>query len=198
MVWRPRNGEKPMKTPIEEASAARSGGSSIASRRRNVGRNIGYYRSPIVDCRFLFTRVLNRQSAMKSLKTLQSFRFIIVRVENCQQFRNHQQVLDSIRQLQQLELPALTLHGRVAGNQLADASRVDVFDSREIEQDFRLAFVSQISDGVAQGNTAVTDSHFTTQIENGDVSRLSFTNIELGHRCLRFYLKLLRASASLS
>jgi hypothetical protein len=30
-----------MKIPIEKASAVRSGGSSIASRRRNAARNIG-------------------------------------------------------------------------------------------------------------------------------------------------------------
>jgi hypothetical protein len=39
-VCRPRKGEKAMKTPIEKASAVRSGGSSIASRRRNAARNI--------------------------------------------------------------------------------------------------------------------------------------------------------------
>ena len=40
IVCRPRKGEKAMKTPIEKASAVRSGGSSIASRRRNAERNI--------------------------------------------------------------------------------------------------------------------------------------------------------------
>src|SRR6185503_11017172 len=40
IVCRPRNGEKAIKTPIEKASAVRSGGSSIASRRRNAARNI--------------------------------------------------------------------------------------------------------------------------------------------------------------
>src|SRR6185369_7590214 len=135
---------------------------------------------------------------MKSLKTLQCFRFVLVRIEHCQQFRNHQQILNSIRQVQQLELPALASDRRIAGNQLADTSRVDVFDARKIEQKILLPATSKLPDGVAQGNTAVADSHFTTQIENGDVSRLPFIHIELSHRCLRFYLKLLRASASLS
>jgi hypothetical protein len=40
IVCRPRKGEKAIKTPIEKASAVRSGGSSIASRRRNAARNI--------------------------------------------------------------------------------------------------------------------------------------------------------------
>src|ERR1044071_4369629 len=40
IVCKPRNGEKAIKTPIEKASAVRSGGSSIASRRRNAARNI--------------------------------------------------------------------------------------------------------------------------------------------------------------
>src|SRR5438552_6595005 len=39
-VWRPRKGEKATKTPMEKASAVRSGGSSNASKRRKLGRNI--------------------------------------------------------------------------------------------------------------------------------------------------------------
>lgn len=40
IVCKPRKGEKATKTPIEKASAVRSGGSSSASKRRKVARNI--------------------------------------------------------------------------------------------------------------------------------------------------------------
>jgi hypothetical protein len=39
-VWRPRKGEKAMRTPIEKASAVRSGGSSSESRRRKRLRSM--------------------------------------------------------------------------------------------------------------------------------------------------------------
>src|SRR5688572_19669056 len=44
IVWSPRKGEKAMNTPIEKASAVRSGGSSSASKRRKVERNIKTFR----------------------------------------------------------------------------------------------------------------------------------------------------------
>ena len=50
MVCRPSSGEKAMKTPTENASAVRSGGSSMASRRRNVARNINGCRGIRAGC----------------------------------------------------------------------------------------------------------------------------------------------------
>src|ERR1041384_1937304 len=97
IVWRPRNGEKAIKTPIENASAVRSGGSSIASRRRNAARNI------IKGRRFylltlMLIRVHPRKSAAKILllKALQRLRLIVVRVKDGQQFCNHQQILNTV------------------------------------------------------------------------------------------------------
>src|SRR6185503_7379524 len=123
-----------MKTPIEKASAVRSGGSSIASRRRNVVRNI------IIGRRFSRMnadqiRVHPRKSAaiIFLTKALQCFCFILERIEDRKQFSDHQQVLNSIRQVQQFELATLPAEGRVVGNQLAYATRIHVLDAREIE-----------------------------------------------------------------
>ena len=73
------------------------------------------------------------------LKTLQCLCFVIVRVEHRKQFSNHQQVLNSVRQIQQFELATLTAEGRVVSDQLADPTRVHVFHTREIEQNLILA-----------------------------------------------------------
>src|ERR1043165_5428083 len=110
-----------MKTPIEKASAVRSGGSSIASRRRNAARNINY----LAADRRRFAQIcvyLRPKPAL--LKTLQRFRFVIIRIEHGEQFRDHTQILNSIRQVQQLELPALATDRRVVGNQLADTTQI--------------------------------------------------------------------------
>src|ERR1044071_793423 len=142
------------------------------------------------------------QSTSKLFKTLQRLCFVIVSVENGQQFRNNQQILNSIREIQQFNLATSTLKSRVIGNQLADTARVYVLNAAEIQQDLLLALVRKIPDRITQRNTAVTNSYFTTQIENGDVSSLSFFQIQLSHGFLRsisaLYLKLLSASASLS
>src|SRR6185369_8317642 len=104
MVWRPRNGEKAIKTPIEKASAVRSGGSSIASRRRNAARNITLCNLCVLCVSVVVVTFHHRDTEdtevaqrRKLLKTLQSFRFVIVRIENGQQLRNHQQVPNPLR-----------------------------------------------------------------------------------------------------
>src|SRR5215212_8828201 len=101
MVWRPRNGEKAIKTPIEKASAVRSGGSSIASRRRNAARNITLCNLcvlcvSVVCCDLHHRDTEDTEIAQRRnlLKALQRFSFVIVSIENCQQLRNHQQVLN--------------------------------------------------------------------------------------------------------
>src|ERR1043166_5318994 len=170
IVCSPRNGGKAMKTPIEKASAVRSGGSSIASRRRNVLRNI---RSAFI-----------REDPWRPPylpKTLQRFCLVFVSVEDGQQFGNHQQVLNSIGKFEQLELTTLATDGGVVGDQLADAARVDVADAREIQQHFLFAAVDELSNGVAQGDTAFADTHFAAQVENGNVAGLSFFPIEFRH-----------------
>src|SRR5215207_4649617 len=122
-----------MKTPIEKASAVRSGGSSIASRRRNAARNIGYCRMPIADCQFLNAHepelaIGNWRSAMKLLEALQCFCFVVIGIEDGKQLCNYQQILNLIRQLQQFKLATLTTDRRVIRNQLPDTARVDIFN----------------------------------------------------------------------
>src|SRR5215475_7623821 len=95
MVCRPRNGEKAMKTPIEKASAVRSGGSSIASRRRNAARNINSVQPLCSLClcggsqqqpqRHREHRGCTEKKSYL-LKTLQRFCFVVERIENGKQF----------------------------------------------------------------------------------------------------------------
>src|SRR5678815_9000 len=46
IVCKPRKGEKAINTPMEKASAVRSGGSSRASRQRKLARNIDQVSDP--------------------------------------------------------------------------------------------------------------------------------------------------------
>ena len=69
IVCSPRNGEKAMKTPMEKASAVRSGGSSRASRRRNVARNICWdnKRFEIRDLRFQISNPVDYLASQQSI-----------------------------------------------------------------------------------------------------------------------------------
>src|SRR5215204_3549094 len=102
IVWSPRNGEKAMKTPIEKASAVRSGGSSIASRRRKAARNIWFQVSNrgFEQCGFPNPKP-NSKSETVLLKTLQGFCFILKSIEDRKQLCNNQEVLDFFRQIQE-------------------------------------------------------------------------------------------------
>ena len=75
MVCRPRNGEKAMKTPMEKASAVRSGGSSIASKRRNVARNTTLYLKPFNASASLS----NESNTVRSLVITRRFWILSVR-----------------------------------------------------------------------------------------------------------------------
>src|SRR5689334_24399533 len=88
--------------------------------------------------------VFVRENPWLLTKTLQRFCFVFIVVEDCQQFCNHQQVLNTIRQFEQPQLPTLTGNSRVVCDQLADAARVDVTHAREIQQDLLLARVGEV------------------------------------------------------
>src|SRR4029078_11750192 len=95
LVCKPRNGEKAMKTPIEKASAVRSGGSSIASRRRKAARNMWFQ---VFDSSCRVNTVPGSKSETRKpnlFKTLQGFCFVVVGVKHREQFRNHEEILNS-------------------------------------------------------------------------------------------------------
>ena len=82
-----------MKTPIEKASAVRSGGSSIASRRRNVERNISRTGTPACWICLYHSTGANRRELIEAL---QCFGFVFVDVEDGKQLGDYQQILNSI------------------------------------------------------------------------------------------------------
>ena len=57
-------------------------------------------------------------------KALQGFDLVFVNLENGQQLRNHQEVFDFFRQVEQLEFAALIFNGGQARNEFADARTV--------------------------------------------------------------------------
>src|SRR5438477_5592775 len=95
----------------------------------------------------------------------ESFPFLVKHIKDGQQLRNRQKILDFLRQFQQLERAAFFFNGSKARNQLADAARIDVADSAQIEQDLVFALAQQATDSGPQSDAAFADSHFSTKIK---------------------------------
>ena len=64
-------------------------------------------------------------SARSSLEAGDGFGLAIVGLEHRQQLRNRQEVVNTFRQVEKLELPVLAAHGRVATDDLAETCAVD-------------------------------------------------------------------------
>src|ERR1043165_2791028 len=114
IVCRPRKGEKAMKTPIEKASAVRSGGSSIASRRRTVARNIDQFQVPgskfqVKGCVSTWNLELGSWNLFIASERV---RFVVVNVEDGQELGDAQEVLQLLRQVEEFQLPALFINRR--------------------------------------------------------------------------------------
>ena len=83
--------------------------------------------------------------------------FGFVSVKDRQEFCDREQVPKLLRQTEQLELSAFFVDCGVAGNQLADAARIDIAHAGQIQKNLLLAFFQQAPDGAAQGHAAFAD-----------------------------------------
>jgi hypothetical protein len=80
-----------------------------------------------------------------------------------------QQLVQLVREVEQLELAAAVRHGRVRADQLADARRVDRRDAGEVEEDVRPAAVDGGRDHLAQLRVAGADRDLPLQGDDLDV-----------------------------
>src|SRR5688572_28883892 len=99
-VCKPRMGEKVIKTPMLKASAVRSGGSSIASRRRIEARNMEKFR--VWSFGFRVTAGANSKLETRNrniFEAAEGFGLGLINVKHSQQFCNHQQVVNLLIQV---------------------------------------------------------------------------------------------------
>src|SRR5689334_18494927 len=78
-------------------------------------------------------RVGTRDSRRRSgREALDRFGFAVVTVENRDELGDHEQVLNTLRHVQELQAPALAADARVGADDLAEARAVDVGDRFEV------------------------------------------------------------------
>ena len=129
-----------------------------------------------------------RFSAQKRVLVIaaECFRFAFINIENGQQFRNRQQILNFLRQIQKSQTTAFFVDGGVALNEFADAARINVADAAEIEQNFLFAFAEQTANRGAKRDAAFADCYLAIHIENCNIACLTFSYVKFSHFYLLF------------
>src|SRR5262245_20275124 len=105
-------------------------------------------------------------------------RFGIVRVEDGQEFRNCEQVLQFLSQAQKFQLAAILVDGCIARYQFTDSARIDVGHAGQIQKYLFLPFFQQPANGTTQSHTAFADGNAAIHVKDRDVSGLSLENIK--------------------
>src|SRR5580698_10673369 len=101
-----------------------------------------------------------------SLEAAHGAAFVGLHVEDGEEARDLQNVVNALGEMQQLEFAAGATHGGEPANQFADAGAIDVVDVGEIEDDFFLAAIGHLADGFAQGGAAFAERNFAAEVDN--------------------------------
>src|SRR6266540_3100911 len=143
-------------------SATERFGTSISSRCRSVSDS--FVMTGTVLCAM---RELPRGGPCAGLLvTLDGFRLRVVSIEHGQQLRDRQEILDPLRQVEELELPPLPADGCVGAHDFAEARAVDIGDVLEVQEQLLLVLLEEGIDLVLEELVALAERHLALQIEN--------------------------------
>src|SRR5262245_16679046 len=130
------------------------------------------------------------------LKAVESRLFVLINLEDSQQLRDHEQVFDLLREVEQFQAASRVFSRRVAGDQFAYARAVDIADPAEVEDDLVLARIEQFADGVAQLHAAFSDGDLAEHFQNNYIAYRAFSNFQLHRVCV--LLRSRRVTAALA
>src|ERR1700674_1415762 len=117
--------------------------------------------------------VLVRTGRMKSHKTSKRSAFVSKHIKHRIQLGDLKKIADFLRQVQQLQVPALILHRRVPADQLADSRAVDVVHVSQVQQNQFSLILQQSPNRLSQQSAAVAEDDATTQIHDGYLPGIS-------------------------
>src|SRR5215510_2120520 len=117
------------------------------------------------------------------LKAVESRLFVLVNLEDGQQFRDHEQVFDLLRQIEQLQSSPGVFGRRVTRDQFAYARTVDVIYSTEVQDDLVPTRIEQVADGVAQLHAPFADSDLAEHFQDDYIAYSAFSNFQLHRAC---------------
>src|ERR671917_1354945 len=115
------------------------------------------------------------------LEGVERLGLVVEGVEDGQELGDAEQVANLLRQLEELQLPALALDGGEAGDQLADAGGIDVADVGQVEQNLLLVLFDQAAHGAAERDAALPDGDLAVHVEDGHVPGLALADVQFSH-----------------
>src|SRR6267143_341025 len=113
--------------------------------------------------------VLKRNRRVRSTKTVKRGALVGKDIKHRVQLRDLQKVADLLRQMQQLQIPALIFHRRKPADQLADSRAVDVVHVSEIQKNHFPLIIQQSPDRLSQKSAAVSEDDPAAQVHDGDL-----------------------------
>lgn len=114
-------------------------------------------------------------------KTSKSFRLGFVNIEDRQKLGDCHQLTNALGHIQQFDLAALLPQGNKAGNEFSQAAGVNIGDSRQVQKDPGLIFLSQRVNRFVQSHGASADPQPAFQIEHCHISGAAFIDVEIYH-----------------
>src|SRR5713101_9580213 len=89
--------------------------------------------------------------------------------------------MESLGEIEQLDLSALVVRSDMTGNKFAQTARIDVSDSRQVQDDLISPFRNQILDRLFQRDIAPADSYVAVHVQDGHVADATLLDIEGAH-----------------
>src|SRR5215475_1432879 len=102
--------------------------------------------------------------------------FVIMDLKDGDQLGDRQQIADALGRVQELQIAARPLDGRVAANDLAETAAVHIWHAGQIQQQFGLAAFDQLIDFALQLDVAFAEKDFAFNIENSYVAASALCN----------------------
>src|ERR1700756_1604677 len=100
-------------------------------------------------------------------------RLIILHVKHGVEFRDLQQVMDFLSQLEQLEFAALVFNRGVGADQLADPRAVNIIHVAQVQQNLFMALAEQVLPRVAKNYAAFAEGYTSAAIDDADSIHLA-------------------------
>ena len=113
-----------------------------------------------------------RKTGARLRETADRGGFVFVNVEDGIEFRDLEQIPDSLGEVEELQLAAAIRHRGEPGHEFADPRAIDVGHIREVEQDLLVVFGDHVAQGIAHRAGALTQRDASSNIHHRYVANL--------------------------
>src|SRR5262245_47476653 len=105
-------------------------------------------------------------AAWLTAETFDGIRLGLIGLEHGQQLRNGEQILNTLGEVQQLQLPSLAAHRGIRADDFTQARAIDVGHAFEVQQQLLLVFLDERIDLFLQKLVALAERNLSFEIQN--------------------------------